>query len=1594
MFKSLPPEMRMMLAMAGLGSPAGMIYILKRYLFPGWSYFMITLVVFGVITVVCLLGFLVTKVFGLGKKKRTSKLSKDLAATTDTGSISARAAIKSNNEKFFNAIRDMKKRTGTSVYDLPWYIVIGDSGCGKTKLVNEGGLTFSLGKPEGYQLGTLNYNWWFTEDAIFVDMAGRLCNPQEDADRREWESFLNTISRGRKGFPINGALVCVSADHLLQDSPEKVEQGANTALERLRDLQGKLGVTFATYLVITKCDKILGFMQFFDRAERDITVKNQIFGISRSGEFSTPYDPEQFGMDFDGLYERLNELRLRRLHDEADEIDLGLAYSFPEEFRQFREPLQTYMRTLFPLIKNPRAIKNLIYRGVYFTSATQEGALILKHITERLGPEAAGQFAPLDLYPNKRPHFIKDLLFRKVFPEHGLVFRNEQQAVRNRKLGGILRIGSVVLTVLLFGLVGLSSYKFGKVIGQPRDRADQTKPQNAYTPDAALTRASELGDSADTLRGNMAWAAILSLGVGTGQPVRDLNTIRAGLFERTLMKQALADVDKAFRTTPLGDPRDGPEAQAKAKVFMDALEQYLAWLGCAGKSAPADHMDYKSFKTLCAIVTDEESPIVVKKKDFEEEATEYFNVVRQTLEDGGVWGNPARLLSADGRDPNDTARRALATVQVYLGGLATLDEGHPDPVIRQWMLKRQQCGTIESSYAEMLNAAGDTPQTLEDLERFKTKFVAAYGEFSGSVSGLPWQSESSGPKVVIKPLRDAITAQRQQWLDYEEKLKKTFGKCGPTPDSPVAAMIDALDTGGKDATLTGLDVVLWESLTKNELTTQAYAKEDYEPEFFKTLVKEVYERYPYIISFKKGEGTASDALLIDPQVHTVDRVLGPISDRLAAAHLAASADVRTPEEWLDQLDQYFAHFEKAVEDSPIPALESLAEVWRPDELRALNEAYADLIVRGEARGFLEGVRDRLAGAGEWGFAEMVPEEERRESKESVYDIPIPPPAEASRPRATRGRETPAETKRPSRRRPARGRSPSRPTPRAGAAPAGPLVKSKLSIPNCVTREFLSVRGEECVGLLAYLRDFTGDYYFTSADDVKPLNEQCLDALADTTQKYMRMYVRSWATAYQSKKLDELQRLLDKGDSWQSLAERLKGRGDKEGGGRDDVGNELYWAVSEILGAVPYWSWFQDESGRWVQGAGTDDPYWSTVGDWMETAIRDEWPSQLGRFAGEAKLPADLESALKDKAPWVVLAGEFSERWRVLAKAIGACTALPNKFETVPKPEGKVLIPWGEIARLRDDARLDDEKLTGQLGEFEKQAQALLSVALTRILCDIQSRYFSDREPYDGWPYMNPAGEGPKALETVNFTDFKRFVQEVDRAWQVFESLEDRLADSGDLATARAMFYRGCRDWVGFLKLTNLDAAELPLEITLADPVKVYGKQNVQDTAQHYYQGVALDLGLCVRDDAAQMGCDPDKPLRSNTLLEEKVKRRDATWRWTARTPNKELSVALVDGRPIEGSTGSYPPVRTGVGESSELALCSYLHRYGVARDDGRWVTTHAFDLEAEFKKLGQANLTSTLAANKKIVGETFLFKLDRPLPPPILRLREAAPATN
>ncbi|HUU83395.1 MAG TPA: type VI secretion protein IcmF/TssM N-terminal domain-containing protein [Phycisphaerae bacterium] len=1583
LYRGLPREVQMMVAMAGLGTPLGAIYILQRFLFPGMPLFFVILIVGGAVLGICLLAFLLSRIFGRGKRKRGQKLAADLAADAEGGmaAVDVRAAIKANNEKFFTAIREMRKSLGISVYDLPWYIVLGDSGCGKTKLINEGGLTFSTGKPEGYQLGTLNYNWWFTEDAIFVDMAGRLCNPKDDADRREWEAFLATVGKGRKGYPINGALVCISADHLLQDPPEKIEQVANTTLERLRDLQNKLGVTFATYLVITKCDKIVGFMQYFDRAERDITIKNQIFGMSRPGVFNELYDPETFKGDFDTLYGRLNDLRLRRMNDDADEGDLGLAYSFPEEFRELREPLQTYVRTLFPMIKNPRAVKNLIYRGAYFTSATQEGQLILKHLTERLGPEAGAQFQSLDLYPNKRPHFIKDVLFRKVFPEHGLVFRNEEEALRKRKWAKMLKVASIVLGVGLVGTLAASSVKFNGVIGTPRVDAQRLGPTDETTPDNALVLTSDLSRDISSLEENRFWAALLSWGVGTHKPVEHLKTIQAGIFEKRLLRQVLLDVGEALRSAQLAQLPWDDEGRQKAAQYMDALEQYVVWVGCAGEQAPPEHLTLEGLRAMGAVVEDPETFVRSQSEHFWDQAANYFNVIRGEV---GNWQNPALALRDGAMQTDDTVRQGVVQVHEYLKRYAELTDRHPDPLVREWIRLRTQCTEVETTYTAMLDLGERDPETREALLQFKDTFVTSYDRFSQALDGCKWQGEQSGPYMIIKPLRDALLAQREVWIAYQQKLTEAHARCPSPPESTIPASIAALQRGSQATGLPGLDRVLWESLKTSRLAEIDYHEGNFDE--FQNLVREVPDEYAPLLTLVPGGGTTHDRIVLTEGAVAVRDILRGLRDKLVAAPLDPDADPGTPEQWVEDLFAVLGEADKELASTV--DVTKFDEYWRPDDLALLDETQQYLISRGVATQLLAGINARLGRVGSWGLAELASDEDFLGKQPSVYRIALPTRSEENsverRDKPKEDEEEEADSKRPRKRtRRTRRRASSSSSPRATESPGE--RESGLQIPICATSTFLLDRSEECINLQLALRDFDESLYFPGESDNIPLHEACLEGLEDAAQTYFQAYVRAWGQAYKAKELGDLERLLGRARDWQSLSGMMRSQGAGSGVNRDDVGDEFRQSLVEILSALPFWTTFQDDNGEWTQ-ADLKDPDWQDVAYWWGQAVDSWWPSDQGRFAERARVPREVADAAPGEPAAQSLADEFVRRWRVLADGIAAAAELPRRFEQPPSQRDKRGIPWGDIEALRQEARLDDEKLTGQFVVFERRAQELLSEELTDILCSVQDRYFGREHPFDGWPYLSPGGEELNALETVKFADFTNFLVEISNARQAFEPIEATIPKDDRLARERDAFYRSCEEWRTFLRLgDDRVAGELAVEVSGGDPVMPpYGKERVQDTAQHYYEAVELDLGLAVSATG-----DSGRPLRVATLYEEKVRSQKCVWRWSGSTGGGELSVSLVDGWQIEGSSRAYPAVKRVLGQSSPLALCAYLHRYGVP-DDGKWLTVHKFDLVEALKRQGQSDLVRGLKTDTTIVGEKFVFNLVRPLPNPIGKLERSA----
>jgi type VI secretion system protein ImpL len=327
-------------------------------------------------------------------------------------------------------------RHGRYVYELPWYVIIGAPGVGKTTALLNSGLSFPLAKQIGAAAirgagGTRNCDWWFTNEAVFLDTAGRYATQETDAaaDKAEWSGFLSLLKKNRSRQPINGVLLMLSAAELVTKSHEERQTLAATMRRRLDELRNDLGMSFPVYLLINKCDLLLGFDEYFSTLDR--SGREQVWGytlpLSPTGKFEL--DKAQLDAELKLLQARVSAGLVDILQAEHDLHRRELMYAFPQQFNVLA---QVFSDIVESLLATSRFSAAPLLRGVYFTSATQEGTPF-DRMVNALGKGFSVQA------PQKAPavgegkaYFLQELLSKVVFAEAHIAGSDRRAERRSR----------------------------------------------------------------------------------------------------------------------------------------------------------------------------------------------------------------------------------------------------------------------------------------------------------------------------------------------------------------------------------------------------------------------------------------------------------------------------------------------------------------------------------------------------------------------------------------------------------------------------------------------------------------------------------------------------------------------------------------------------------------------------------------------------------------------------------------------------------------------------------------------------------------------------------------------------------------------------------------------------------------------------------------------------------------------------------------------------------------------------------------------------------------------------------------------------------
>ena len=113
--------------------------------------------------------------------------------------------------------------------------------------------------------------WWFTDDAVLIDTAGRYTTQDSDSavDKAGWDAFLALLKRTRPRQPLNGVIIAIAmSDIAARLAPERLAH-ARAIRRRIKELTDQLGVRMPVYAIFTKADLLAGFSEFFDDLDRE-----------------------------------------------------------------------------------------------------------------------------------------------------------------------------------------------------------------------------------------------------------------------------------------------------------------------------------------------------------------------------------------------------------------------------------------------------------------------------------------------------------------------------------------------------------------------------------------------------------------------------------------------------------------------------------------------------------------------------------------------------------------------------------------------------------------------------------------------------------------------------------------------------------------------------------------------------------------------------------------------------------------------------------------------------------------------------------------------------------------------------------------------------------------------------------------------------------------------------------------------------------------------------------------------------------------------------------------------------------------------------
>ncbi|MCY0388388.1 type VI secretion system protein [Robbsia sp. Bb-Pol-6] len=369
-------------------------------------------------------------------------------------------------------------------YRVPWVLVLNESARDRSLPLPAAGIAAVLSESTAAPSAVQGVDWQFFGSGVVIDLRAAflgLSDGTVDAEK-PWEEFLGLCHRYRPQRPFDALVITLPAPLLLDPSAEsrlELTQRAARAHRRLWLAQNRFAMRFATYVVVTDCERVAGFQAFSRNVPED--MRGGMLGWSSPFDPSINYQSEWVGAALAAILQTVSDTNAERFALGTGGEDAAALLTLPARLDAMREQMQFFVDEL---MRPSGYHEPFLLRGIYLTGDNAESFhLPLSDegpgLDSRSGFPAADRTAHRDREPDEdipavpgdgepaffdipvraaasdeellgsaptpRPVFLRDLFERKIFLEYGLTQPSRTQRLRRPLVRSTVRGATVVL---------------------------------------------------------------------------------------------------------------------------------------------------------------------------------------------------------------------------------------------------------------------------------------------------------------------------------------------------------------------------------------------------------------------------------------------------------------------------------------------------------------------------------------------------------------------------------------------------------------------------------------------------------------------------------------------------------------------------------------------------------------------------------------------------------------------------------------------------------------------------------------------------------------------------------------------------------------------------------------------------------------------------------------------------------------------------------------------------------------------------------------------------------------------------------------------